>query len=228
MTDSATNSRSRAGPAGNAEAGVGRAEATKRKLILAAEKLLGQRGFANVSQRMVQKEAGQRNAAVVTYHYKSFDDLLLDVFSLRMGAINERRMALYQALNEAGALDIRGIARVLIEPLARELLPRPEGNYYVRFLLQYFTDQGFRRLKLPLELIQGVSLARRRYRELRADLPGPECGERMSLCLGMIFHALAMTEMDLELEQPDAAARQRLIDDKTRRLVDATVAVLAQ
>lgn len=211
-----------------AEAGPGRAEATKLKLILAAEKLLGQRGFANVSQRMVQKEAGQRNAAVVTYHYRSFDDLLLDVFSLRMTVINERRIAFYRSLEETGALDIRGVARVLIEPLARELLPRPEGNYYVRFLLQYFTDQNFRRLKLPPELTEGIAMARRRYSALRGDLSTTERWERMSICLGMIFHALAMTEMDIEIEQPADADRAAMIEAKTRRLVDATVAVLNQ
>lgn len=212
----------------NEDTPLGRAEATKRKLVLAAEKLLGQRGFANVSQRMVQKEAGQRNAAVVTYHYRSFEDLLLDVFSLRMSTINERRLALMDQLVCEDAMDVLGVARALIEPLSHELLPRPEGNNYVRFLLQYFTDHNFRRMKLPPALLQGIIVAGRHYGKVRTELPKEERNERLSLCLGMIFHALAMTEMDIEIEKPDDVTRTKMIEAKTRRLISATVAILSQ
>lgn len=199
-----------------------RAERTRRRLILAAERLLGQRGFANVSQRMIQQAAGQRNAAVVTYYFGTFERLLLEVFHMRMSAINARRMALLATCGPA----MKDLARAFILPLADELMPRPEGNHYLRFLLQYRTDQNFLRMELPAALIEGMLEAGRRYVELRPDLSHEECEDRCMLCVDMVVHALAVTEMKLEIDHPPSAEWRQRVETRIARLEEAVTAIL--
>lgn len=205
-----------------AEGGAAKAERTRRRLILAAERLLGQRGIANVSQRMIQQAAGQRNAAAVTYYFGSFEQLVIEVFRMRMTAINARRMTM---LGESSP-SIRALASAFIVPLADELMPRPEGNHYLRFLLQYRTDQNFLRLALPPSLIEGMLVAAERYVEQRPDLSAEESEDRCMLCIDMVVHALAVTEMKLEFERPMIADWRRRVEARIKSLEDAVTAIL--
>lgn len=212
-------------PATGAQAidrGAAKAERTRRRLILAAERLLGQRGIANVSQRMIQQAAGQRNAAAVTYYFGSFERLVIEVFRMRMTAINGRRMAMLGDDSPS----IKALASAFIVPLAEELMPRPEGNHYLRFLLQYRTDQNFLRLSLPPSLIEGMLVAARRFVALRPNLSAEECDDRCNLCIDMVVHALAVTEMRLEIERPAIAEWRRRVEARIKSLEDAVTAIL--
>ena len=46
---------------------------TRERLLLTAEKLLGERGINGVSLREITREAGQRNASALHYHFGSRD-----------------------------------------------------------------------------------------------------------------------------------------------------------
>lgn len=113
----------------------GDASPSRLALILAAERLFAENGIEGVSLRQINEAAGQRNASATHYHFGSRDGLVSAVFEYRMGFINARRLARMETLaREAKLGDLRALTSVLVWPLAEELRPRPEGNFYLRFL----------------------------------------------------------------------------------------------
>jgi AcrR family transcriptional regulator len=112
---------------------------TPERLILAAERLCAERGIDQVSLRQIAEAAGQRNPAVVQYHFGSKVDLLRAVVQHRVKPYNDRRVELLAALDAEGrADDLRGLVDASVRPLA-EL--GSSDSHYVGFIAQ-LTLQG--------------------------------------------------------------------------------------
>ena len=110
------------------------ANTARLKLILAAERLFAEHGLSGVSLREINEAAGSRNASAVHYHFGSREGVVRAIVEHRVPAIGARRAVLLEELrNEKRGADIRALLNCLIKPLVAELLPRPEGNYYLRF-----------------------------------------------------------------------------------------------
>src|SRR5215469_6172712 len=71
---------------------------TKARILDAAEKLFGQKGFEATSLRDITAEA-QVNLAAVNYHFQSKDSLIDAVIARRIEPVNRRRL---EMLGEAG------------------------------------------------------------------------------------------------------------------------------
>ncbi|SCW81112.1 transcriptional regulator, TetR family [Sphingobium faniae] len=108
----------------------------KLDLILAAEKCFALLGFASTSLKIIQDEAGQRNASAIHYHFGSREGLIRAVLDYRMPSLDARRVAMMESARKLGDPALREIVGIWISPLAEELRPRPTGNYYLRFLEQ--------------------------------------------------------------------------------------------
>ncbi|MBW8826495.1 MAG: TetR family transcriptional regulator [Acidobacteria bacterium] len=118
---------------------VGRA--TKELLIVTAERLFAQRGIAAVPLRDIGQVAGQRNNAVMQYHFGDRENLVNAVYDLRGRPINRRRLELLGHLEVREQLrDPAALVRVLIQPHAESLLD-PE-NHFVGFLHRMLAEQG--------------------------------------------------------------------------------------
>jgi AcrR family transcriptional regulator len=104
-------------------------------LILAAERLFAERGIDGVSLRQVNQAANQKNISAAHYHFGSREGLVEAVLMYRLPRLDTRRGELLRRPGERR--DLRFYLEAFIAPLAEELRPRPEGNYYIRFMQQY-------------------------------------------------------------------------------------------
>src|SRR5580765_3491703 len=100
------------------------------RLLATAERLFAERGLAGVSLREIGAAAGQRNNSATQYHFESKHGLVLALCEQRMRAVNERRIAMLDALP---ADDLRGLVEAFVLPLAEAVRP---GSFYLRFLAQ--------------------------------------------------------------------------------------------
>lgn len=101
----------------------------KQAILLAAEKLFAQKGYAAVSIRQIADEAGVP-LALVGYYYGPKHDLFHAIFAHWSNTIDERLALLAQA--KAGKPDRHTLERVVsafIEPVLR-LRDSAEGEYY--------------------------------------------------------------------------------------------------
>ncbi len=74
----------------------------REAILSAAEPLFSTRGFNAVSIRDIALEAGA-NPGSITYHFKSKDGLLLEIYKCHCGPMNKRRIELLVAARRACA-----------------------------------------------------------------------------------------------------------------------------
>jgi AcrR family transcriptional regulator len=171
-------------------------DAGELTLILAAERLFARNGLAGVSLRQVNQEAGHRNMSAAHYHFGSREGLVLAVLQHRMPAVDARRAELLaRPVTPGREPDLRFYIEAYVLPLAEQLRPRPEGNYYLRFLAQ------LRHLPPDLEALQRLTPAAfamsRGMGDLVAYLPAAIIEARQGAARTMIVAALAEVEEQL-------------------------------
>ena len=77
---------------------------TKSRILDAAEKLFGLKGFDGTSLRDITAEA-QVNLAAVNYHFQSKDSLIDAVIARRVEPVNRRRIEMLEAAGPAPSLE---------------------------------------------------------------------------------------------------------------------------
>jgi len=65
--------------------------ATALQLLLTAERLFAEHGFAGVSLRQIATEAGSANNSAVVYHFGSKEGLVGAIFAYRLPQLMQRR-----------------------------------------------------------------------------------------------------------------------------------------
>jgi AcrR family transcriptional regulator len=163
-------------------------------LIHAAERLFAQHGVEGVSLRQVNQGAGQKNMSAAHYHFGSKEGLVRAVLAHRMPGIDAHRAELLaRAVAPGRESDLRFYLEAYVAPLAEQLKPRPEGNYYLRFLMQY------RSLPLDLDTLQRLTPAAfimgGEISKLLAYLPPEIVRARQLNARSMIIAALADAEV---------------------------------
>ena len=194
---------------------------TALALILATERLVAEHGSAGISLRQIAQAAGAGNVSAVQYHFGSREALLLAVLQYRMTAINARRLDQLARLETAGALlDQRGLVGSLVYPLTAELNPRPEGNYYLRFI-ERRTREGISGAEMLGSLLAGWMRTEKLLRETIAALPAAIAEFRITLMRDQAISGMAAIEAGLgkRSSRRDMALHIEL-------LVDAAVATL--
>jgi len=108
------------------------------RLLLAAERLIAERGM-DAPLRDVAVEAGQRNNSAVHYYFGSRDGLIQAVIDRRQAPLEARRLELLAEHEAAGSGDdVRSLVRILVEPMFH--VPYEDGaSQYARFLEQVRT-----------------------------------------------------------------------------------------
>lgn len=101
---------------------------TKEKLLDAAERLIGDQGYASTSLRQIISEAGV-NLASVHYHFGSKEELLDEVIARHAGPVNVRRGELLAQAEREAAPDVPQVEQVLdafLRPIFEVAERRPE------------------------------------------------------------------------------------------------------
>ncbi len=94
------------------------ATGTKDRILDAAERLFGERGFPSTSLRDITAEAGV-NVASVNYHFGSKEALLAAVLERRFRPINQERLALLDmvdARSAGGPPPVEDVVRAFLAP----------------------------------------------------------------------------------------------------------------
>ena len=91
---------------------------TKRRILDAAESLMGDKGFTSTSMRDITA-AAKVNLASVNYHFGSKEALLAAVLERRLQPINEQRLEFLDALeleNSDSKIRHQDIVRAFVSP----------------------------------------------------------------------------------------------------------------
>jgi len=116
------------------------AEATKERILDAAESLFAKRGFDGVTVRQIMSEAGA-DVALAYYHFKSKRDLFDAVLLRRVGTLNDLRLAALERVEERHDGDdrpnVEEIIAAFTEPLLEILEDDPdEWRDYMALIAQ--------------------------------------------------------------------------------------------
>ena len=118
----------------------------RQAILLAAEKLLAQKGYHAVSIRQIAQEAGVP-LALVGYYFGPKQALFHAIFERWQGTIEERLVLLRQAQQaRPGRVRVRCIVEAFLEPVLR-MRASAEGEYYALLVareLAYRTPEADR------------------------------------------------------------------------------------
>ncbi|WP_084515360.1 TetR/AcrR family transcriptional regulator [Nocardia acidivorans] len=108
---------------------------SRERIILAAERLIAERGQA-VPLRDIAAAAGQRNNSAIQYHFGSRDGLIEAIVELRLATLEVRRLQLLA--EQVGANDgVHGLLEALVVPMFE--LGVHGISHYARFFEQIHT-----------------------------------------------------------------------------------------
>jgi AcrR family transcriptional regulator len=188
----------------------------KERMIEAAEQLFARRGISAVSLREIRAATGQRNTAAVHYHFGSKERLVEAIVDHRMRQIDQRRLAMMEALEGDGrASDLRSLVEATFYPFAASLTP---GSCYARFLAQALAEGAYRRVLRvrPQSPHEGIRRVHAQMDRVLRGLPAAVRGQRLLGAWRMWIEVMAEHERELESrrgpELPTAALAADLVD----------------
>lgn len=163
---------------------------TEERLILAAERLYADHGLDAVSLRQIADAAGQKNHAVVQYHFGGKAGLLRAIVRYRTGTAYELREAALDELERSGRQhDVRGLLEVAIVPLVQS---QPPGSNYLRFIVALqpaaLADAWH---QMGVEHGATVNRINRYLDEALGHIPLPLRQARMGRAFDMVLRSLA-------------------------------------
>ncbi len=177
----------------------------RARLVLAAERLVAERGI-EVPLREIAVAAGQRNNSAVHYHFGSREGLLEAVLVERLGPVNAAMLARLADLEATGGADaVRPLVDVLVTPTAT--VPYAAGStHYARFLEQVRARPLIAELPaLAPEHSSATRLVLHRLGRVLTDLPEGLRTTRIRAMSTAMFALLADLERDRETH-PDSGS----------------------
>ena len=112
------------------------ADETRAQLIRAGERLFAERGVEAVSLREINREADQRNATSLQYHFEDRNGLLQAILEKHEMAIEASRHDLLDKIEDAAETDLHQLSAALVQPAAEKLSDRNGGRSYLRIVAQ--------------------------------------------------------------------------------------------
>ncbi len=193
----------RTGPAGTNVRG----EATRERLILAAERLFAKKGIAAVTFSEITRAAGQRSNVAIPYHFGDRDGLLLAITIYRARRTQERRgQMLADLLDQPGRVTVRDVVATIIGPLEIHFEP---GNHNLGFQSRLLTERGAFAMESGED---PMGMARELLCRRLPNLPATLVKLRFQLALTSAIHALAHYQ-DLLSEGQLPAPLDTVIED---------------
>lgn len=157
-------------------------QATRKRIIDAAEKLFAEKGVEATSLLDIARASEQKNRSALQYHFTNKEGLLHAVLDKHAIPIAAARNACLDQLEASGDYGLYQLVQALVEPMAAEL-DNPDGGYeFIKIHSELMTSEPFRELR------------QQRDKDL-ADV------QRM----------LSMAERFLLTQDPDSLAAQRIL-----------------
>ncbi|MCS6953149.1 MAG: TetR/AcrR family transcriptional regulator [Bryobacterales bacterium] len=170
------------------------AEATRRRILDAAERLFARHGVEATSLRQITA-AARVNLAAVNYHFGAKDALIREVLARRVGPVNQERLARLRAC-EARTGDqppsVEEIVRAFVEPVLALRADPDAGQAFTLLMGRSFFEPNLQVRRVIIGQMREV--ARRFTAALRRalpHLPETELWWRMHFSAGVLAHTLA-------------------------------------
>jgi AcrR family transcriptional regulator len=174
-----------------------RGDATRLRLLLMAEELMAERGIESVPLRDIGVAAGQKNNAVVQYHFGDRESLIHEIIQHRATTSEANRVELLADLLEQGQPQVEDLVRVFAVPLASHF---EDGNHYLAFMSRYIIERGgYSGLEggtgVPSATVQTI---RKFLDRLLPDFPADVLEERWIMMQTNTVHTLARYQVLLK------------------------------
>jgi AcrR family transcriptional regulator len=170
-------------------------EATRERLLDAAEELFSENGFDATSVRAITSRAGVHLAAM-NYHFGSKDALIQEVFQRRVEPMNQERIRLLDeaeaAAGEAGP-ELESILEAFIGPAIR-LAGDPEsgGREFMRLMGRIHSESGEFFQKILVPLFRDVLIRfKKAFAKAVPDLRSADLFWRIHFTIGAMAHTTA-------------------------------------
>jgi AcrR family transcriptional regulator len=199
----------------------------KEAILTASELLFSTRGFNAASIRDIALEAGA-NPGSVTYHFKSKDGLLLEIYKRHCGPMNKRRIELLIAAKRVRHVNDRleAIVRAYVQPAFSSSNDLSGGGARFTRLRAVMSAEGNAVVaRIIAEIFDDTTNAFvEAIRESLPHLPRKTIVWRSQFLLGALYHSLISPERVTRLScgEADGADTAEAIE----QLVMATVASL--
>lgn len=166
-----------------------RGEATRKRILSAAEQLFAEQGVAAASLRDVASLAGLRNHGAVQYHFGDRDGLVSAVMDRRGAESEEQRLSLLTGLMlDSSRPTVEDAVGAFVWPLALHL---GAENHYLAFLSRMITEEGGYDWVKNVQVGGAAMSIEALLRKLIQDLPLEVLTERWWLAVTSSVHALA-------------------------------------
>src|ERR1700735_3316431 len=197
---------------------------TRLLLIETGERLFAQYGVDAVALRDIGLEAGQRNTAVIHYHFGTREGLIRAIFDERIPVIRQRRQELFDhtamTTRAGSAARLEGILWAYILPLAEQC----GSNHFVGFIARLNTDFGNAEHLITRATMQEAEWFRNTLRMEVPHLREPHFEIRVTCTLLLVLHALAGRQMLENSSRPFAG--DLTLDDWVEELVNMSLALI--
>lgn len=191
------------------------AGAVADSIVLAAERLIAERGLGAVSLRDINAAAGATNASAVQYHFGNRAGLVQAILAKHEVTIEGRRHRLLDAYEVTGVADIRDLSSALVAPLAEELAA-DGGVGYLQLVCDLYNRPN---PTFDVGMVEDRQSSIGRWRELVVPLLTPE-----AVRLHRRFDALRFASSELARRGRSGRRDHRLF---TSQLTDLVAALLS-
>lgn len=127
-----------------AEPRTDRSGETRAAIMVAAERLIAERGLASVSNRQIGEAAGQGNVTVVSYHFGTKASLIRAIMERHSESTDGIRQRMLERIGDSTRL--RDWVACLVGPMAEHLGTLDTPSWHARFSLQVMADPSLRAL----------------------------------------------------------------------------------
>lgn len=187
------------------------ARGVRLALLLAAERLMAERGLDAVSMSEITAASGARNASAINYHFQDRRGLVEAIIAHRLSAVDRRRAEMLAALKAAGREeDLRALVEAKVRPLGETVRPGSGAEAWVPFLVQLHASPNWGLDELA-DARDGPAL-REVHERIAALLPLPPRLARRRVRLSLAFSVIALREMQRRQGRPAADAEAELAD----------------
>jgi AcrR family transcriptional regulator len=193
-----------------------RGDATRQDLLNTAEQLFAERGIEAVPLRDIGAAAGQKNHAVVQYHFGDRESLVREVIAFRASLSERLRMEMFADLVSRGQPQVCDLVRVFVLPLAAHL---EQHSHYLAFMSRYITERGgYRGLESMGIPSATVTTLRSLLGRLLPGHPVAVLDERWMVLMTSTIHTLARYQAVLVSGGDLGSPVEALLEDLVRFL----------
>jgi AcrR family transcriptional regulator len=199
----------------------------REAILSAAELLFSTHGFNAVSIRDIALEAGA-NPGSITYHFRSKDGLLLEIYKRHCGPMNKRRIELLVAARRVRDVQDRleAIVRAYVQPAFSSSTDLAGGGARFTRLRAVMSAEGNAVVgRIIAEIFDDTTNAFiEAIEEALPDLPRTTLVWRSQFLLGALYYSLVNPERVTRLSRGEADGAD--MAEAIEQIVSATVASL--